>query len=142
VVKGITESEQRQTDNPVDHQVILKLPRRIDLSVSKVNGPLKVGDMDGLLDVSKVKGALTANLVSLSPRGINIDGVAGAVEIGFKSEVNADLNVTKVVGQIYLNVPNVNQNFHAPHSVRARFGTGGTPITITKVVGDIRLTRS
>jgi hypothetical protein len=142
VVKGITESEQRQTDNPVNHHVILKLPRRIDLSVNKVNGPLKVGDVDGLLDVSKVNGFLTANLAGVSPQGINIEGVKGTVEIGFKSEVNADVNVTKILGQIHLNVPNVNQNFHSPHSVRARVGAGGAPITISKVVGDIRLTRS
>ncbi|HJP92398.1 MAG TPA: DUF4097 family beta strand repeat-containing protein [Pyrinomonadaceae bacterium] len=198
VVRGVQEPEQRRVQNiQVDHHVILKLPRQIDLSVSSVSGPLKVGDVDGqvhvssisgsgnignvggklqansisgnlevgnvgaearvssisgnlglgqvngLLDASSVSGGLKATLVSLSPQGIHIKSVSGSVEIGFKSEVNADFNAEGVSGQVYLEVPNVIRDSEAKSpDVRARIGAGGTPITISSVSGNIRLTRS
>src|ERR1700741_196486 len=43
VVRGVQEPEQRQRENiQVNHHVILKLPRRIELTVSSVSGSLKV----------------------------------------------------------------------------------------------------
>ena len=198
VVRGVQEPEQQRRQNiQVDHHVILKLPRRIDLSVNSVSGSLKVGDVDGQthvssisgsanignvggklqvssisgnlevgnvgaearvssisgslglgqvngsLDVSSVSGGLNATLLSLSPQGIHINSVSGSVEIGFKSEVNADFNAEQVSGEVYLDLPNVTRESEAKSSnVRARIGAGGTPITISSVSGNIRLTRS
>jgi DUF4097 and DUF4098 domain-containing protein YvlB len=198
VVRGLQEPEQRQRENiQVNHQVILKLPRSVDLSVSSVSGSLKVGDVDGethvssisgsanignvggklqvssisgklnvgnvgaearvtsisgnlhlgqvngALDVSSVSGALNATLVSLSPQGININSVSGSIQIAFKSEVNADFSAKNVTGEVYFDVPNVIRDSEAKSpNVRARIGAGGTPITISSVSGNIRLTRS
>ena len=197
-VRGVQEPEDRRRENfQVNHHVILKLPRHINLSVSSVSGQLKAGDVDedthvssisgsanignvggklqvssisgslevgnvgadarvtsisgnlrlgqvnGSLDVSSVSGGLNATLVSLSPQGIHIQSVSGSIEIGFKSEVNADFNAEHVSGQVYLDVPNVTRDSESDSSnVRARIGTGGTPITISSVSGNIRLTRS
>ena len=198
VVRGVQEPEHRREQNvQVNHQVILKLPRRIDLSVSSVSGSLKVGDVDGQthvssisgsanignvggklqvssvsgsltvgnvgaearvtsisgnlrlgqvngsLDVSSVSGALNATLVSLSPHGIHIKSVSGSVEIAFKSEVNADFKADSISGEVFLDVPNVTRDSEVKFpNVRARIGAGGTPITISSVSGNIRLTRS
>ena len=198
VVRGVQEPAQRRRENiQVDHHVVLKLPRRIDLSISSISGQLKAGDVDGetrvssisgsarigdvggklqvssisgslevgnvgaearvtsisgnlrlgqvngSLDVSSVSGGLTATLTNLSPQGIHIKSVSGSVEIGFKSEVNADFNAEHVSGQVYLDVPNViRDGEERSSSVRARIGAGGTPITISSVSGNIRLTRS
>ena len=198
VVRGVQEPEQRQRENiQVDHHVILKLPRRIDLTVSSVSGSLKIGDVDGQtqvnsisgsgnigniagklqvssisgslevgnvggdarvnsisgnlglgqvngsLDVSSVSGGLHATLLTLSPHGIHIRSVSGSIEIGFKSEINADFNAESVSGEVYLNVPNVirESNEKSPN-VRARIGAGGTPISISSVSGSIRLSQS
>jgi DUF4097 and DUF4098 domain-containing protein YvlB len=198
VVKGIQEPERRRRENiQVNHHVILKLPRRIDLAVNSVSGSLKVGDVDGQivvssisgsakignvggklqvssisgnlgvgnvgaearvnsisgnlrlgqvngsLDVSSVSGSLNATLASLSTQGIHIKSVSGSVEIGFKSDIDADFNAESVSGQVYLDLPNVTRESEekAPN-VRARIGAGGTPITISSVSGNIRLTRS
>jgi hypothetical protein len=198
VVRGVQEPEQRDRQNvQVDHHVILKLPRRIDLSVKSVSGRLKVGDVDGQtyvssisgfanignvggklevssvsgnlevgnvgadarvtsisgnlglgqvngsLDVSSVSGGLNTTLVSLSPQGIHIKSVSGSIQIGFKSEVNADFNAESVSGQVYLEMPNVIRDSEVKSpNVRARIGAGGTPITISSVSGNIRLTQS
>jgi DUF4097 and DUF4098 domain-containing protein YvlB len=181
----------------VDHHVILKLPRRIDLAVSSVSGWIKVGDIDGQtnvssisgsarfgdvggklqvtsisgslklgnvgadarvtsisgsvdlgqvtgsLEVTSVSGGLNATLVSLSPEGIHIKSISGSVEIGFKSDVNADFSAEHVSGQVSLDMPNVTRDSEEKSSsVRARIGAGGTRITISSVSGNIRLTRS
>jgi DUF4097 and DUF4098 domain-containing protein YvlB len=111
--------------------------------VNSISGNLRLGQVNGSLDVSSVSGAVNATLVSLSPQGIHITSVSGSVEIGFKSEVNADFNAEHVSGQVYLDVPNVTRDSDEKSSnVRARIGAGGTPITISSVSGNIRLTRS
>ena len=198
VVKGVQEPDERRGRNiQVNHQVILKLPRRIDLSVSSVSGPIKVGDVDGQahvssisgpanignvggklevtsisgsldvgnvgadarvtsisgnlrlgqvngsLDVTSVSGALNTTLTSLSPQGIHIRSVSGSVEMRFKSDINADFNAQHISGGVYLDIPNViRESDERSNNVRARIGAGGTPITITSVSGNIRLSRS
>ena len=198
VVRGVQEPEDRQRENiQVDHHVMLKLPRRIDLSVKSVSGSIKVGDVDGqtdvssisgsanignvggklqvssisgsleignvgadarvksvsgnlglgqvngALDVSSISGGLNVTLVSLSPEGIHIRSVSGSIELGFKSEVNADFKADSISGQVYFDIPNVTRDTEEKsHNVRARIGAGGTPISITSVSGNIRLTRS
>ena len=198
VVRGIQEPEERRERNvQVDHQVILKLPRRIDLSVKSISGSVRASDVDGRVDVgsvsgsviignitgklevnsvsgsvevgnagadvrvnsvsgnvgmgqvdgslevSSVSGGVKATLNSLSPQGIHIKSVSGSIEIGFKSDVNADFNAEGISGQVYLDVPNVVRDSDEKSSnVRARIGAGGTPITIFSVSGNIRLTRS
>lgn len=198
VVRGVQEPEDRRGRNiQVDHHVVLKLPRRIDLSVKSVSGSIKVGDVDGQtnvssisgsanignvggklqvnsisgsleignvdadtrvnsisgnvglgqvngsLDVTSVSGGLDVTLVSLSPQGIHIRSVSGSIKLGFKSEVNADFDAKSISGQVYFDVPNVTRDSeeNSPN-VRARIGAGGTPISISSVSGNIRLTRS
>ncbi|HYK19140.1 MAG TPA: DUF4097 family beta strand repeat-containing protein, partial [Pyrinomonadaceae bacterium] len=198
VIRGVQEPDQRQRQNiQVNHHVILKLPRRIDLSVKSVSGSIKVADVDGQtyvssisgsarigdvggklevssisgnlevgnvgadarvmsisgnlglgqvngsLEVSSVSGGVHATLLSLSPQGIHIKSVSGSVEIGFKSEINADFDAESVSGQVYLEMPNVIRDSESkPPNVRARIGAGGTPITISSVSGNIRLAQS
>jgi DUF4097 and DUF4098 domain-containing protein YvlB len=198
VVRGVQEPEQRRRENiRVNHKVLLKLPRQIDLSVKSVSGWLKVGDVDGQthvssisgsadignvtnklqvssisgslevgnvgaearvnsisgslrlgqvngsLDVSSVSGGLNATLVSLDPQGIHIKSVSGSVEIGFKSDLNADFSAEHVSGEVYFDIPNVTRDSETKSpNVRARIGAGGTPITISSVSGNIRLMRS
>jgi len=198
VVRGVQDPRERGERNiQVNHQIILKLPRSIELSVTSVSGSLQSGDVDGQvhlssisgsanfgnvggklqvssvsgsvevgnvgadarvnsvsgnvglghvngsLEVSSVSGGVTATLLNLSPQGIKINSVSGSIEIGFKSEVNADFNAEHVSGQVYLDVPNViRESEEKSSNVRARIGSGGTPITISSVSGSIRLTRS
>jgi hypothetical protein len=84
-----------------------------------------------------------ATLASLSTQGIHVKSVTGSVEIGFKSDVNADFSAESISGHVDLDVPNVIRDSEVkPPNVRARIGAGGTPITISSVSGNIRLTRS
>ena len=197
VVRGVQEPEGRRRDNiQVNHHVILKLPRRINLSVNSISGWIKVGDVEGetqvnsisgsakignvggrlqvssisgsldvgnvgedarvnsisgslrlgevvgYLNASSISGSLNAALLSLSPQGLHINSVSGSVEIRFKDEINADFSADGVSGDVHLDVPNVIRDSEEKSSnVHARIGAGGTPIKITSVSGNIRLTR-
>ena len=198
VVRGLQEPRERSRENiQVDHHVILRLPRHIDLAVSSISGSVKAGDVNGemrlssisgsanagnvggklrvssisgsldvgsvaadarvnsisgdvrigqvngSLDVTSVSGGVNATLANLSQQGIQIKSVSGSIEIGFKSDINADFNADHISGQVYLEMPNVVRDSDEKSSnVRARIGAGGTPITILSVSGNIRLTRS
>ena len=198
VVRGVQEPQTRREQNiRVDHHVIIKVPRRIDLAVSSISGWIRVADiyghtkvnsisgsarmgnvggslqvrsisgdlqvgnlgadarvnsisgdvrlaqLNGPLDVSSVSGSVKATVEKLDTQGINIKSVSGSVEIGFKGEVNADFYANSFSGQVYLDVPAVIKQTEVNSSeVRARICVGGSPITISSVSGNIRLTRS
>jgi hypothetical protein len=61
----IIRGEQRQRNSgsgfgpDVRHQVMLKLPRRVDLSVRSISGQVRIGDVDGPLVVSSVSGSFS-----------------------------------------------------------------------------------
>src|SRR4026207_358193 len=58
VVRGVQDMEQRGRQNiQVNHHVILKLPRNIDLTVSSISGSLKAGDVDGQMHVGSISGS-------------------------------------------------------------------------------------
>ena len=197
VVRGVQEPDQRHWNIQVDHHVILKLPRQIDVTVSSISGSVKVGEVDGQttlnsisgsvdignvggklqlnsisgnvevgsvgadarltsisgnvglgqvdgsLDVTSVSGRVKTTVLKLSPRGIHITSVTGSIELGFKGEVNADFSAESINGQVTFGITNVTRDSEVKSpNVRARIGTGGTPITITSVTGNIRLTQS
>ena len=198
VIEGVQEPEHRQRENiRVNHHVKLKLPRRIDLAVSSISGPVSGGDVDGQtvvqsisgsatfgdvggklkvtsisgdvvigtvggdarvnsvsgdvrvsdvngsLDVNSVSGRVKVTLASLSTQGIHVNSVTGSVELAFKSDVNADFTAQSINGNVDIDVPNATRDTEVkPPNARARIGTGGTPITVTSVTGNVRLTRS
>ena len=114
-----------------------------DVRVNSVSGSVRVHEVNGSLNVSSVSGGVKATLASLSTQGIHVKSVTGSVEIGFKSDVNADFSAESISGHVDLDVPNViRDNEVKPPNVRARIGAGGTPITIFSVSGNVRLTRS
>lgn len=114
-----------------------------DARLNSVSGNVGLGQVNGTLEVTSVSGGLNATLLSLSPQGIHIRSISGSVEIKFKSDVNADFRSDGVSGEVYLDVPNVTRESEEKSpNVRARIGGGGTPITISSVSGNIRLTRS
>lgn len=199
----IIQGEQRQRNSgsgfgpDVRHQVMLKLPRRVDLSVSSVSGHVRIGDVDGrvvissvsgwlklgavsgqvqvssvsghveigpsdqpveiksvsgnvkignvvgFLDVASVSGALSAVISKLGPRGVQINGVSGQVELRVTGELNAQLRTNSISGKVSIEVPNVTiQSSPGASSIRALIGNGGPPISIDSVSGGVRLVRA
>src|ERR1041385_5219774 len=97
VVRGVQEPEQRRVQNiQVDHHVILKLPRQIDLSISSVSGSVKVGDVDGQVHVSSISGS--GNLGTVGGK-LQVSSISGNLEIG---NVGAEARVSSISGNLGL----------------------------------------
>jgi hypothetical protein len=97
VVRGVQEPEERRERNiQVNHQVILTLPRRIDLSINSISGSLNAGEIDGPVRVNSISGSV--NIGNLLAK-LEVNSVSGSVEIG---NVGADVRVSSVSGNVGL----------------------------------------
>lgn len=97
VVRGVQEPEQRQRQNiRVDHQVKVKVPRHVDLAVKSVSGWIKVGDVDGEMDVSSISGSATLGNVGGK---LKVSSVSGNLEVG---NVGVQARVNSISGNLGL----------------------------------------
>lgn len=141
----------------VKQEVTLTLPRRVELAAKGINGPVHVGEVEGSVEVSGVNGRVEVaqstghseirgvngnvkfGVAQLGAQGMEIKGVNGNVEVRLKDLVNADIDVKGNNGNLTLNVPNItSQEKQSPGQMRARLGSGGSPIDIKGVNGNIR----
>jgi hypothetical protein len=138
-------------------EVTLVLPRRVELSASHVNGALSVGEVDGEVEVahvngrvevaqatgrsevSHVNGGVRVAVSQLGAEGMDVGHVNGNVEIRFRQAADADIEVERQNGGLSVNVPNVTmqERLSRTHS-RLRLGSGGSPVQISHVNGNVR----
>lgn len=139
------------------HNVLLKLPRRVELAtrgtngkviigemegpveVSGVNGRVEIGGARGFAEVNGVNGGVTVTVTELDEKGLKVNGINGGVEIRLGSNVNADLNLNGVNGRITLEAPNVEVQEQKRDKLRARVGTGGAGIKANGINGSVRI---
>ena len=110
------------------------------VQLTNISGDVKVGRTVGHLELSDVSGNVTTTIERLDRRGVLIRNVSGAIELRFADALNADVVASDVDGDLLLDVPDVSmQSTPVRTMLRARVGTGGWPISITKVSGKVRL---
>ena len=141
--------------NPKE-KVTLRLPRQIALNASGVNGAVKVGEIEGPVDVSGINGRVevaeatgSANFsgingqVSFALKGlskaIDISGINGNIEMRLSETVNADLEASGMNGVVTSELPNVTVDKRSHGNYSARIGSGGTQISASGINGNIRL---
>jgi len=141
----------------VRHNVVLKLPRRVEfeargtngkviigemegpVEVSGVNGRVEIGGARGFAEVSGVNGSVTVTVTELDAKGLKVNGINGGIEIRLGSKVNAELNFNGVNGRITLEAPNVEVQEQKRNKLRARVGTGGAGIKGSGINGSVRI---
>jgi hypothetical protein len=152
--------------NGTAHQrVVLKLPRRVEVVARGINGELRVGEVEGAVqvsgvngavtvaratgcaDVSGVNGTVTLGVAQLADEGVRVSGVNGDIELRLAADTNADLSVGGLSGSVTNDLRNAtvdddgeNNNHRSKFS--ARVGTGGAPIKLSGIHGDVHLTTS
>ena len=141
----------------VRQEVTLVLPRRVEMAAEHVNGPVNVGEVEGPVEVSHVNGRVEVAAVAgraqvghvnggvklgvarLGEEGMEVEHVNGNVEVRFAQLVNADVEAQHQNGGLSLNVPNVTMQERMNRSyTRARLGSGGSPVQISHVNGNVR----
>jgi hypothetical protein len=155
------EREREGRNRDVRHQVLLKLPRQIQLGASGVNGRVTVGEIDGPINISGINGRVEVaqaagystlsgingrvkvTLTQMNERGVSISGINGGVELAFTDSLNADLDVSGINGSVdAADFPMTIQGKMERHSFRAKIGSGGAPINVSGVNGKVRITRA
>ena len=145
--------------NP-NEEVMIKAPRQIALSLKGINGRVTTGDIDGTLEakgingrvelgqasesaeIGGINGSVVVGLKQLGERGASIKSVNGGIELRLANGLNADLTAQGMNGNVRSDIPEVTVDKEEPGSrYSARIGTGGAPITISGINGNVRLTR-
>ena len=141
----------------VRQEVTLVVPRRVELSAARVNGAVRVGEVDGPVEVSHVNGRVEVaaaagrsevshvnggvrlGVARLGAEGLEVSHVNGNIEVRFRGAVDADVDVQRQNGGLSVNVPNVTKQERTSRSCASlRFGAGGAPVQITHVNGNLR----
>jgi len=145
----------------VSQQVVLKVPRQIDLVVKGINGKVTAGGINGSIqikgvngqveaaqsagtvDVSGVNGGVSVGLDQLNEHGLRVHGVNGGIEIRLGQGVNADLSAHGINGSVHSDASDITVE-KEPHGSKfsAHIGAGGPPIDISGVNGGVHLTRN
>ena len=140
----------------VRQQVMLKVPRQVDVITKNVNGLVKIGEVAGSVKVSDVNGnvavgqalgyaeaksingELSMNLSRLDARGLTIKSINGRIDVRFADTQNADLKVNHINGGVDVNVPNLTfEKWTGRSTFRAQLGAGGSPITLSDINGPV-----
>jgi hypothetical protein len=144
-----------------NEEVTIRAPRQIALVLKGINGRVTSGDIDGPLEakgingraelgqasesaeIGGINGNVSVTLNKLGNQGVRVSGVNGGIELRLGSALNADLTAKGMNGSIRSEIPDVvidKDEFGSRYS--ARIGSGGSPITISGVNGNVRLTRA
>ncbi len=140
-------------------RVVLKVPRRVEVAARGVNGEVKIGEVEGAVRVSGVNGPVT--LARISGRadvsgvngpvaltlarlddGVRVSGVNGDIELRLAADTNADLDVGGLMGSVTNDLKNAsvdNGGDNNNSKFSARVGTGGPPIRLSGIHGNVHL---
>lgn len=134
----------------------LKLPRQIHLYTNGVNGVTRIGEIGGRVEVHGSNGPVTVaratggaevggvngnieiTLAQLT-KGVQVHGVNGNINLRFVGALNADIEVRGVNGEVNPELPNVTVMDKKRGRLEARVGSGGAPIEVHSVNGNINL---
>ena len=155
-------AEGPRTDSPhwwVSFEV--EVPRRSDLRLTSVNGPVTVSGISGHLDlstengpvsVSRVAGAVKGRTVNgpitaelegsrWSGEGLDLETTNGPVTLAVPEGYNARLDTGTVHGPVKLDFP-VSVSGSIGHSIETTLGNGGAPVRAHTTNGPVRLRRA
>ena len=145
--------------NPKE-DVTIKAPRQIALALKGINGRVTTGDIDGTIDakgingrvelgqasesadLAGINGNVVVGLKQLGDRGASIKGVNGGIELRLATGLNADLTTKGINGNVHSEIADVVVNKDEQGSrYSAHIGSGGAPIELRGINGNVRLTR-
>lgn len=143
--------------------LILRVPRRSDLDVETVNGPLAVSDVRGTMNLRATNGPISLEHLagdvrarvqngplsvelagaSWDGKGLDAESVNGPVQLGLPEGYNAELETGTVNGPMNLEVPiTVTLQGRQRDRIRTTLGKGGAPVRVVTTNGPITIGRA
>lgn len=139
-------------------RVKLAVPRYVDLHLSTIAGDVSAGAIEGMVKLEKIAGhvalngaqsveisslasGLTMHIDRVSARGMQIEAVAGAVELKVGEKLDADVVVNDTLGQVVAETSRAKISKVSDSKYRVKLGAGGAEISFTGITGNVRLSR-
>ena len=89
----VLRGEQHVGRHPqVNHHVILRLPRQINLKIVSISGPVRIGDLDGQAEINSISGSL--NIGDIGGKA-KISSISGPLKVG---QVGGELSIHSISG--------------------------------------------
>jgi hypothetical protein len=145
--------------NPKE-ELTIKGPRQIALALKGINGRVTTGDIEGTIEakgingnvelgqasesaeINGINGRVVVSLKQLGERGARLNGINGGIELRLANGLNADLTAKGMNGSVRSEIPEVTVDKEEfGHGYSAHIGSGGAPITLAGINGNVRLTR-
>ncbi len=143
--------------------LIVRVPRRSDLEVETVNGPLAVADVNGTMNLRATNGPITLEHLAGDVRarvqngplsvelagsawqgkGLDAESVNGPVDLGLPEGYNAELETGTVNGPMQLDIPiTVTLQGRQRDRIHTTLGKGGAPVRVVTTNGPITISRA
>lgn len=135
-------------------EVRLRLPRSANVEMESIAGAVEIGPLDGMLrlnsiagrttlaevrsaNISSIAGRLVMGLAPIGEEGVEVSSVAGPIELSAGPNVDADVEVSSIMGSVS-GFPELEGE---DGGYRARIGRGGGRVSLSSIVGSVRLRR-
>lgn len=110
------------------------------IHIQSISGPVKLVQGSGETTISGVNGGVSIALRRFSS-GLQVDGINGAVELQFANDLNANLEASNIRGEVKSQGTGVMVNPQGKGAFQAQIGAGGSPISISNIIGNVVLRR-
>ena len=155
-VRGENDSEGRRHAD-VRQQVMLKLPRKVDLEVHGINGSVKAAEIEGhgsvsgvngkveltqvggINKISGINGSVSVSVARLDQEGMKISGVNGRVDVQFAENLNAEIHASGINGKVETDLPTLLLSEWSRSNFKGKVGSGGPIISVSGVNGKVAL---
>ena len=154
VISHLTKKEKQCRVIQAREHLKLSVPRTANLTFENIEGGFSVGATEGFLRLKNIEGAVrieqaqaaelgsiesnvSLNVAEINSHGITINNIEGAVELGVKRNLNADLKVDS--SNVQIDIPNTQINSYGRKSCQFQLGTGGNTISISNIEGGVKI---
>jgi hypothetical protein len=109
--------------------------------VQSISGPVRIVQGSGETNISGVSGPVSITFRRFGQRSVSVDGINSSVELRFLKDLNAELKLNDIRGEIRGLGSSLRLDHTGKNSFRAQLGAGGSPISISSINGDVVLRR-
>jgi hypothetical protein len=134
-------SDGQKVAQPADRPFVVGRGFSGAVRINKIKGPVRFVQGVGDSEVSDVAGPLAVSVRGLGGKGLEVRGVGGIVELTLSEDLNAELEVKGIKGQVIKGTRDGVFHGTGRAELRERVGSGGAPISVSHVEGDVLIRR-
>ena len=134
-------SPNGKIEQPADRPNIVGRGFNSTVSVQSISGPVSILQGGGQTSVAGVSGPVIITFRGQGADGVKVDGVNGLVELRLARDLNAELSMHDIRGEVRNLGAGLKLDSTEKGSFHSHLGAGGAPISISSINGDVVLRR-